>query len=417
MTFFKYSVFNRRAVCFYGIFHMGKSNISSSSLNANIIDVSTESNNTKDYGIGIDCHKLFIMVCVRTVNNGITSATTASFDTDWDSLTRARDWCISIIKEKSDPVPDLTQPLHYVIESTATYHYPVRLAFGGVPSVINPTLAGATKRKTDRLDSKLLALHDQTNVWRESFLVPPEVESLRLMISERERCIREATAASSRINNAITRFGLNLGRSGSVTLNPDIRATIMALISDDPPSLEGIRPVPLPKDVRKVIRAEYDKFDELTTLAADWKFKIIEKAYSMEWETKDSTLSGYDMIPLLMTAPQVGELTAVSWLAQIVTPNRFPNSRALAAYCGLDPSLKVSAGHVTSTKRRGGCKQLHRILCSAADRLLRCHNEMFGRWGYNIYTQSGKWKKASNAVARKLAVALYNMMLTGQPFS
>ena len=42
---------------------------------------------------------------------------------------------------------------------------------------------------------------------------------------------------------------------------------------------------------------------------------------------------------------------------------------------------------------------------------------MFGRWGYNLYCQTGKWKKAANAVARKLAVALYYMMLTGQEFS
>jgi hypothetical protein len=42
---------------------------------------------------------------------------------------------------------------------------------------------------------------------------------------------------------------------------------------------------------------------------------------------------------------------------------------------------------------------------------------MFGRWGYNLYNQTGSWKKASNAVARKLAVAMYYMMLSGQPFS
>lgn len=101
----------------------------------------------------------------------------------------------------------------------------------------------------------------------------------------------------------------------------------------------------------------------------------------------------------------------------IITPRRFPNSKALAAYCGLDPSLKVSAKHVTSTCKRGGNKQLHKALVSSADRLIRNHTEMFGRWGYNLYTQTGKWKKAANAVARKLAVAMYYMMLTGQPFS
>ena len=79
--------------------------------------------------------------------------------------------------------------------------------------------------------------------------------------------------------------------------------------------------------------------------------------------------------------------------------------------------MKVSANHVTSTTRRGGNKELHFVLTQAASRLIKNHNEQFGKWGYQIYLQSGRWKKATNAVARKLAVALYYMQLTGKPFS
>lgn len=137
----------------------------------------------------------------------------------------------------------------------------------------------------------------------------------------------------------------------------------------------------------------------------------------MEWETQSGKISGQQMLDILTTAPQVGALTAITFLAHIITPNRFPNSKALAAYCGLDPSLKISAKHVTSTKKRGGNKALHKTLVSCGERLIRNHTEMFGRWGYNLYLQTGKRKKASNAVARKLAVAMYYMMRTGQPFS
>lgn len=45
------------------------------------------------------------------------------------------------------------------------------------------------------------------------------------------------------------------------------------------------------------------------------------------------------------------------------------------------------------------------------------HNEPFGQWGYNIATQSGRWKKGVAAVARKLAVAMYYMSLRGEEFS
>ena len=42
---------------------------------------------------------------------------------------------------------------------------------------------------------------------------------------------------------------------------------------------------------------------------------------------------------------------------------------------------------------------------------------MFGIWGYNLQQQTGKKKKAANAVARKLSVAMYYMMKTGTEFT
>ena len=137
----------------------------------------------------------------------------------------------------------------------------------------------------------------------------------------------------------------------------------------------------------------------------------------MEWETDTATLPGDEMIRILATAPQIGELTAILWLARVITPRRFRNAKALSAYCGLDPSLKISAGKVTSTVKRGGSKPLHKALNMSAHRLIHRHNEMFGIWGYNLQQQTGKKKKAANAVARKLSVAMFYMMKTGSEFT
>lgn len=137
----------------------------------------------------------------------------------------------------------------------------------------------------------------------------------------------------------------------------------------------------------------------------------------MQWETEESTLDGKEMLKLLKTAPGVGDHVAVTWLANIITPRRFPNQKALAAYCGLDPSLKISAKHVTSTVKRGGNKKLHHALTNAASTLIKNHSEMFGKWGYNLYLQTSRWKKATNAVARKIAISLYFMQRRGVPFS
>ena len=136
----------------------------------------------------------------------------------------------------------------------------------------------------------------------------------------------------------------------------------------------------------------------------------------MQWETRESQFPGDEMIRILTTAPAIGETTATVWLAYIITANRFPNAKAVTVYCSLDPSLKISAKKVTSTVKRGGNKQLHKILFIASI-LVMNHNEMFGRWGYNLYCQTGRWKKATNAVALKLTVALYYIQSSGQPFS
>ncbi len=372
---------------------------------------------TKSYGIGIDTHSKFIQVCVLVKRGLQFYAHQKEFGTDWDSLVAAKAWCLRILQDKSDPVPDLSLPIHYCIESTSTFHMPVLLAFGGTPSIVNPTIAGATKRKTDVLDARLLATHDLIGVWHESYIPSPDINELRVLIWERDRCITESTAASRRINNALVRFGYNLGRDGSVAKDGPVRDLVEAILNGGTDLPANLCPMGIPSDVREVVISEYQKYDKLRELSDYWRTKAEQKVLSMVWETGNDTLPGQEMLDLLMTAPQIGRVTAVTWLAHIITPRRFPNSKAVAAYCGLDPSLKISAGHVTSAKKRGGNKQLHKALVNSADRLIRSHTEMFGKWGYNLYNQTGKWKKAANAVARKLAVALYYMMLTGRPFS
>lgn len=373
---------------------------------------------SKAYGVGIDTHKMFIQVSVIVKRDLRTFEYRRTFETDWKSLTEAREWILAVIRTFSNPPVDMNQPLHYVIESTSTYHIPVVMALGGSPSIINPQLAGASKRKTDVLDARMLAFHDLTGVWPQSYIPSIEVQELRLLIAERNNYRRFARTASNRINNGILRFGYTLGRGGSVTMSKSVRAIIEDEISDSPSgSWSNICPNGVPVDVRPAFRDQYDLYDQLKIKEHDYDIRIVNKVCSMNWETQSGSLLGINMIDILTTAPGIGEMTACIWLANIVTPLRFPNAKAVSAYCGLDPSLKVSAGKVTSTAKRGGHRDLHSALCMAASVLVKNHNEMFGQWGYNIYKRTGRWKKGTNAVARKLAVALWNMQRKAEPFT
>lgn len=371
----------------------------------------------QSYGVGIDCHSKFIAICVHVRSNHRILKYSSEADTDWDSLVKAKEWTVDIIRRNSSPVPDLRQPLHYVIEATSTYHMPILLAWGGIPSVINPMLAGATKRKTDDLDAERLSFHDLTGVWPESYVPSRDIQELRVLLAERNHYSKLATQCSNRINNIIVRFGITVGRGTSVTKNPEVRAIVEDLASEAPSFHENVCPNPLPAEIKSLVQQEYQLYDAYTAKNKEYLNKVRHKVYTMQWETCNGSIQGSELVPLLCTAPGIGEVTCFTWLAYVGTPKRFPNAKALAAYAGLDPSLKVSAGHVTSTKKRGGCRELHAILVTSADRIIRAHSEAFGRWGFLMAKSSGKWRKATNAVGRKLCTALYYMMLTKQAFS
>ena len=137
--------------------------------------------------------------------------------------------------------------------------------------------------------------------------------------------------------------------------------------------------------MKQLIRLEYANYDQNRKLAADYLDVIRQKVYAIDWQVKDGTIPGKEAVRILSTAPGVGELTSFTWLAFVGTPCRFPNAKALNAYSSLDPSVRVSAGKVTSTKKRA--------------------------------KSSGRWRKATNAVGRKINTALYYMLLTKQDFS
>lgn len=134
----------------------------------------------------------------------------------------------------------------------------------------------------------------------------------------------------------------------------------------------GLCSFSIPADIRSILRDEYMKYDLCQAHTDEFMELVRHKVLSMEWETSDASLPGTEMLRILTSAPQIGEVTAITWLTHIITPRRFSNAKAVAAYCGLDPSLKVSAKHVTGTVKRGGCKELHKALTASSAAIRKC---------------------------------------------
>jgi transposase len=123
-------------------------------------------------------------------------------------------------------------------------------------------------------------------------------------------------------------------------------------------------------------------------------------------------------VRLLMTAPGVGAIVALTFVAAIDEPGRFKSSRTVGAHFGLTPRRYQSgetdrSGHISKI----GDGSVRSALYEAANVLLSRSYQASSLkdWGKRISRRKGA-KSARIAVARKLAVVLHRMWSDGTPF-
>jgi transposase len=121
---------------------------------------------------------------------------------------------------------------------------------------------------------------------------------------------------------------------------------------------------------------------------------------------------------LLMSAPGVGAITALTYVGTVEDPQLFQGARAVGAWLGLTPR-RYQSGEIDSMGRitRCGDPLLRTALYEAANQVLtRSHAaSALRRWGLMLKARNGH-KKAVVAVARKLAVILHAMWKTDAVF-
>jgi len=124
-----------------------------------------------------------------------------------------------------------------------------------------------------------------------------------------------------------------------------------------------------------------------------------------------------ERVQLLQTIPGVGRKTAEVVVAYLDDPHRFQNARQISSYAGMVPRRYQSG----ETDRHGrihkrGPRQLRSALVEAAWLMLR-----YNPWAKSVYDrltggQKTRKKKAIVAVARKLLVRCWVMLLRKEPW-
>jgi transposase len=119
----------------------------------------------------------------------------------------------------------------------------------------------------------------------------------------------------------------------------------------------------------------------------------------------------------LRQIPGVGLIVALYFVLTVEDPERFRDSRDVAAFFGLRPTMRSSAnvshfGRIT----RQGDPEMRRLLVQAAHGLLRTRTpSRLKEWTVELASKKGK-SKALVAAARKLAVVMHRLWVTGETF-
>ena len=128
----------------------------------------------------------------------------------------------------------------------------------------------------------------------------------------------------------------------------------------------------------------------------------------------------YPEAELLRQVPGVGPLIALTFVLTIGDPSRFPKSRQVGAYLGLVPRQRASGDRMPELGiSTAGNVYLRQLLVNGAHYILgyRGADTDLRRWGLQRAAggKSAK-KRAVIAVARKLAVLLHRLWITGEVY-
>lgn len=244
--------------------------------------------------------------------------------------------------------------------------------------------------KTDKNDARGIAEALRVGHYKECVHRSDEAVETRTILHGRRTAVESRTHTITSIKGHLKVYGIKLGKGSGKSFREKVEGAI----------------VNLNPRVQKVIKSLLNILD-----------RIEEEIKELDQLVKDTGKED-ERVKLLQTVDGVGPITGLAFVAEVDDPKRFEDSKDVAAYIGLTPT-QYSSGEM---QRQGGIskkgsKHTRCLLVEAATTLLtRCQIwSKLKAWGLKLMRKIGK-KKAIIAVARKLAVTMHKMLITGKPF-
>lgn len=243
--------------------------------------------------------------------------------------------------------------------------------------------------KTDDNDARGLAEIMRAGIYKAVHVKTRSSQEAKLLLTARRHMRIKMRALDGMLRGFLLQFGLKLDRGRPYSF----AARVAALL----PENGALRDV-----VIGLLAVRQVMADEI-----------------MQLDRQIRTLAEADPVcQRFMTVPGVGPLAAFAFKAAIDVPERFTRSRDVGVHLGLTaPAFR--SGTIEKHRRISRCGDEHvrTALFLAAQCLLRrrTHPCSLKEWGASVAARRG-YRRATIAVARRIAVVLHRMWLDGTNF-
>jgi len=359
---------------------------------------------------GLDLHKKFILATILTLAG---NKMQERFERTQVGLLKLKDWIIN----------NHVQAIG--CESTSDYWVVVHdLLDKYIPVIVGNArdIKSLSHKKTDKVDSEFIALLTLKGMIRPSRVMPRSHRQFRSQSRLRHRLVQKRTDFKNEIHHILDSelFRLSdalkdvFGKTGKIVLNgiingmpvEEILKCIPTNVKYKERQLQEIMEQTLSIDAilrlkvcMNALRCLDEQIDLITRSAVDYAYKN----YSEEMK-------------ILISVPGIGEIGAMTLIAEIGNVNDFPSGDKLASWLGIVPRVYQSADKLrTSSITKRGSEHARWILVQIAHAASRARNNALKPFFIRKKAIIGAGK-AIIALARKIVVIIWHLLTNRESY-
>lgn len=266
----------------------------------------------------------------------------------------------------------------------------------GIECVVTPahlvTQEKVNKVKTDRVDARRLALNLENGDYRACHVPDRERREDRQLVRTLSQIQRVITATKNRIRKFLDFHGLNAGLPSGQW---------------DDSNYEGLVEMSLSAPLQLCLDVYLRMLETLESYRKELKAGL--RKLSRKERYRKSVKSKQIL-------PGVGWLSAIRFTLEWGDLSRFPGGKEFSSFTGLTSSEYSSGESIHRGRITGqGSSQIRAWLIQCAWRAIKLDPVLLSKYRA-VWRNSGSKKKAIVAVARKLAVRMRAVELSGQPY-